>query len=277
MPHGMLDPWFQKDKTRRLKSIRNIIYWHLFEKKIINNSNGLLFTSEIEMKLAKSTFSGYRPKNEFFIGYGIETPPIISTIELNKFFIKFGLNEATKYLLFLSRIDYKKGLDLLIQAYQKLSTEKTDNLPILLIAGNYINNSYALNNKKFVENDNILSNKIKFIGPLYGAEKWAAFYGCEAFILPSHQENFGIAVVEALACGKPVLISNKINIYIDIYNSKAGLIENDSIDGTYKNLYNFINLCDQDRINMGIEAVNLFKNKFEISKAANNFIEILKQ
>ena len=51
---------------------------------------------------------------------------------------------------------------------------------------------------------------------LTGDAKWGALYGCEAFVLPSHQENFGIAVVEALACGKPVLISNQVNIWREI-------------------------------------------------------------
>ncbi len=58
---------------------------------------------------------------------------------------------------------------------------------------------------------------------LTGDLKWGAFRAAEAFVLPSHQENFGIAVVEALACGKPVLISDKVNIWREIVEDGAGL------------------------------------------------------
>ena len=69
---------------------------------------------------------------------------------------------------------------------------------------------------------------------LTGHAKWGAFYGAEAFILPSHQENFGIAVVEALACGKPVLISKQVNIWHEIIEGGGGLVEEDTTAGTLR-------------------------------------------
>jgi hypothetical protein len=75
---------------------------------------------------------------------------------------------------------------------------------------------------------------------LSGAAKWGALYGCEAFVLPSHQENFGIAVVEALACGKPVLISDQVNIWREIVEDGAGLVEGDTEEGVEKLLRNFL-------------------------------------
>jgi hypothetical protein len=78
MPHGMLDPWFQKDKSRRWKAFRNYIYWYLIEKNVVNSADGLLFTCEEELLLARTTFSGYNPKKEHNIGYGIEAPPVAS-------------------------------------------------------------------------------------------------------------------------------------------------------------------------------------------------------
>jgi hypothetical protein len=74
---------------------------------------------------------------------------------------------------------------------------------------------------------------------LSGAAKWGALYGCEAFVLPSHQENFGIAVVEALACGKPVLISDQVNIWREIVEDGAGLVEGDAEEGVEKLLRKF--------------------------------------
>ena len=63
---------------------------------------------------------------------------------------------------------------------------------------------------------------------LTGDAKWGAFFASEAFILPSHQENFGIAVAEALGCGKPVLLADKVNIAEEIAEDGAGLMELDA-------------------------------------------------
>ena len=67
---------------------------------------------------------------------------------------------------------------------------------------------------------------------LQGDAKWGAFYAAEVFALPSHQENFGVAVAEALACGTPVLISNKVNIWQEIAEDGVGLVEEDDLEGT---------------------------------------------
>ena len=78
------------------------------------------------------------------------------------------------------------------------------------------------------------------MGMLSGAAKWGALYGCEAFVLPSHQENFGIAVVEALACGRPVLISDQVNIWREIVEDGAGIAEADTEEGVEKLLRRFL-------------------------------------
>jgi glycosyltransferase involved in cell wall biosynthesis len=108
---------------------------------------------------------------------------------------------------------------------------------------------------------------------LTGDSKWGAFYGCEAFILPSHQENFGIAVVEALACGKPVLISNKINIYKEIEKEGAGFINEDNLNGTISNLNKWFNLTDEAKIKMSYKAYSVYENNFKIEISANKLID----
>ena len=77
-----------------------------------------------------------------------------------------------------------------------------------------------------------IAARIHWPGMITGDAKWGAFYGAEAFILPSHQENFGIAVAEAMACGTPVLLSDKVNIAEEIANDGAGFMEPDTPDGT---------------------------------------------
>ena len=83
MPHGMLDPWFQTNKGRRLKAIRNWFYWKLIEHKVISSADGLLFTCKEEMELARNTFYPYKPKREFNVGYGIPMPPMCNDLFLD--------------------------------------------------------------------------------------------------------------------------------------------------------------------------------------------------
>jgi glycosyltransferase involved in cell wall biosynthesis len=218
MTHGMLDPWFQKDKSRRLKAIRNFFYWHLIEKKVINSAEGLLFTCEEELLLARTTFIGYRPNQEINIGYGIEAPPSQSENMKIAFQKNCTLDSKEPFLLFLSRINPKKGLDLLLKAYQQLVLEPefSIKLPSLIIAGPGMETEYGQKLLDYIEENPKVKAKVHFVGHLSGDAKWGSIYGCEAFILPSHQENFGIAVAEALACCKPVIITNKVNIYREI-------------------------------------------------------------
>src|SRR5690606_39791764 len=112
----------------------------------------------------------------------------------------------------------------------RLKQESFD-IPDLVIAGPGLNTLFGSRLKKLA-----VGSSIHFPGMLEGAEKWGAFSGCEAFILPSHQENFGIAVVEAMACGKPVLISNKVNIWQEIITGGGGLVGEDTEESTYLSL-----------------------------------------
>src|SRR5690606_21760746 len=130
------------------------------------------------------------------------------------------------YLLYLSRIHQKKGVDLLINAYAEIIKSEEHkkikrDFPKLVIAGPGMDSNYGKDLKLLVEENN-LGDSIFFPGMLSGDAKWLAFYNADAFILPSHQENFGIAVVEALACKIPVLISNKVNIWRENEKEAAG-------------------------------------------------------
>ena len=279
MPHGMLDPWFQKEKTRKIKAIRNIIYWHLIEKKVVNQVDAVLFTCDEEMLLAKKTFYGYNPKKEINVGYGIQEPPQKNEIELEAFYNKFDINTSIPYFLFLSRIDFKKGVDLLLKAYNTILQESVDPnvIPNLVIAGSGFESEYGKGLLKYIEIYPLLKQKLCLTGLLNAEMKWAAIYGCEAFVLPSHQENFGIAVAEALACEKPVLITNKINIYREIEKGGGGIINEDTLTGTINNLKQWIALDAESKILMGKNAKKIYENNFKNEFAAQKLFDILNQ
>lgn len=275
MPHGMLDPYFQKAPERRLKAIRNLIFWNLVERKTVNAADGILFTCQEELILARKTFSGYLPKKEINVGYGILPPPEISKKDIDRFRQKNHILNGEEYFLFLSRIHPKKGLLNLINAYS-VATEKKEQFPKLVIAGPGVSEDYGQSLYKLVQKDENLKNKVSFIGMVTGKDKWAAFYGAKAFVLPSHQENFGIAVVEALACKCPVLISDKVNIWREITKGEGGLVAEDSLEGTSSLFEEFLHLTDTKSHAMKDKAYITYQDNFTVALAAQNFLSGLK-
>lgn len=270
MPHGMLDPYFQKARNRRLKSMRNWIFWKLIENKVINGADGILFTSEQEMLQARKSFHPYSPKAEINIGYGVQVPPKYDpnfTLEFHK---KCKQVVDRPYLLFLSRIHPKKGVDDLIKAYRQVKSNMP-NVPDLVIAGPGIETNFGKDMQSLAGRE-----KIYFPGMLEGSSKWGAFYGCSAFILPSHQENFGIAVVEALACKKPVLITDKVNIYREIENSGGGLVTGDTLEELTNLLRDWIKIPDWEKMKMGELAGDLYLSQFGVASAASKFQKEIK-
>jgi glycosyltransferase involved in cell wall biosynthesis len=298
MPHGMLDPYFQRATGRKLKAIRNRVYWKLIESKVVNSANGLLFTCKEECLLATIPFAPYKPKRELIVGLGICEPPIYNKSMDEDFLNVCSQLRNQKYLLFLGRIDKKKGVDLLINAYrqivyefgrQRISQEQSTsfnefngkdfeyapNFPKLVIAGPGLDSVYGKEVTTIVNNCPILRNSVFFPGMLEGLQKWGAFYGSEAFVLPSHQENFGIAVVEALACSKPVLISNQVNICSEIQESNAGIVAEDSEAGTYTALRKWTHLSDPQKIRMQKEARKCYEKHFALDAATSRLINAL--
>ncbi len=116
----MLDPWFQRHPSRRIKAIRNWFYWKLLERHVISDAKGILFTSEEEMLLARETFTPYSPKAEIVAGYGIAEPPV-ETPQMEEAFRARcpSLPKDSPFFIFLSRVDPKKGVDLLLNGYQR--------------------------------------------------------------------------------------------------------------------------------------------------------------
>jgi glycosyltransferase involved in cell wall biosynthesis len=262
-PHGMLDPWFKR--TYPLKHIKKLFYWPWGEYRVLRDAAAVLFTSEEERRLARESFGLYRCK-EVVVNYGTAAPANLEGAR-EAFFNAFPNLRGERFLLFLGRLHEKKGCDLLIEAFGQVrnSSERVH----LVMAGPCAHPDYLRHLQRMAASSDGL---ISFPGMLTGDVKWGALSAAEAFALPSHQENFGIAVAEALACGTPVLISNKVNIWREIEADGAGYVENDDLAGTTNLLKRWLATPPDARSAMQENARKSFANRFEIERATDSLL-----
>jgi glycosyltransferase involved in cell wall biosynthesis len=266
-PHGMLDPGLRK--TYPLRHVKKWIYWQLVERMVLRDARAVLFTCEEERRVGSTTFPRYQC-NEAVITYGASVPNTLENDFAGAWHARCPQVKDRPYWLFLGRVHSKKGIDLLLKAYGALKKNVSQPLPDLVIAGPCLDEGYLAMLKKIVE-ENGLTAAVHWVGMLTGDAKWGAFQRSEAFILPSHQENFGIAVVEALACGKPVLITDRVNIWRELTNDGAALVETDDQAGIERLLTRWINLSSERKNTMVAAATQSFHRRFEISHAAQTF------
>lgn len=267
-PHGMLDPWF--NQAYPLKKLKKQIYWWLAEHTVLRHAQAVLFTSEEECHLARQSFAPYHVR-EHILGYGTIRPDIDATEAAGRL-RSSGTEWAQRpYFLFLGRIQEKKGLDLLIEAYADLRSTKQD-IPDLVIAGPEQQPDYARDLKTHYPQAGI-----HWIGAISGDLKWQALAAAEALTLVSHQENFGLVVAEALALGTPVLISDKVNIWREIVNDGAGLAESDDLAGARKLLESWQALSPEAKAAMRARAKETFTRHFDLQNATQRLIQLLEE
>ena len=131
---------------------------------------------------------------------------------------KYGINESEKIILFLARIVKIKGPDLLAKAFAELSKE-IDNVNLVIVGPD---EGYLPSLKKLIA-DLEISDKVLFTGPLYGQEKLKAYVDADVYVLPSSYEIFGVAILESLGCGTPVIVTDRCGI-ADVIDGRAGLV-----------------------------------------------------
>ncbi len=271
--HGALDPWFQQYYPH--KNLKKKLYWRFFESKVMRDAAAVLFTTEEEKQLAHNAFLPYQC-NPVVVGYGITSPPgsreaVDRRAAIERFSNLHPALKGRSFCLYLSRIHEKKGIDLLLQSYARLKNEYADTALVIAGPGD------AATVEKFQAQSRELGlqDSVLWTGPLYDEAKWAAMRAADMYILPSHQENFGISVVEALACNTPVLISNKVNIWREVESESAGLVEADTLDGTTSLLRRWAALKTDERAVMHHQARACYEKYFDIETNSRIFLDLV--
>lgn len=267
-PHGMLDPWFKR--AYPLKHLKKWLYWPWAEYRVLRDAAGVIFTSEEERLQARESFWLYRCR-ERVSPLGLEAPPPNSAAARAAFLNRYPELQNAQILLFLGRLHPKKGCDLLIETLPRDAESKFS----LVLAGP---DSIGWRRQLELRVAQLgLASKIVFTGMLEGELKQGAFAAADAFILPSHQENFGISVVEALAAGVPVLISGRVNIWREIDAENAGYVEEDDLTGTTRLIERWMHTPLPQRDAMRANARSCFEHYFEINRAVDSLLQILNE
>jgi len=271
--HGMLDPWFRREYPR--KHIKKWFYWWLAERRILNTAAAVLFTCDEERRLARESFGG-RSYRERVVAFGTAAPPDDPAGQREALFRQVPGLRDHPYWLFLGRIHPKKGVDLLVETYGRLAAIHGAALPRLVIAGPCADTDY-LHRLQDRAAACCPAGTVSWPGMLTGAVKWGALRAATAFVLTSHQENFGIAVAEALACGTPALVSDQVNIWREITGDGAGLAGPDTAEGTFGLLSRWVALDDGAKDRMRASARDSFRRRYEIGAAAHSLLAALQE
>lgn len=266
--HGMLDPWFARQYP--LKHLKKWLYWPWAEYRVLRDAALVLFTTAEELRLARESFWLYKVREQL-VGYGIAARKIPPPTAAEFFFGKFPALRGKRNLLYLSRIHPKKGCDLLIKAFARVAG--SDPSLHLIMAGP--DQTGWQQQLVLMAQDLGVGERITFTGMLTGEMKWGAYDASEVFVLPSHQENFGIVVAEALASSVPVLTTYNVNIWREIQDADAGFIEHDTQAGTDKLLQQWLALTEPQRAGKRRQALECFNRNFEIGTVAGNLIAAL--
>ncbi len=258
--HGALDPWFN---TRYpLKHLKKRLYWPL-QYRVLRDARAVLFTTPVERDLALTSFNPNQ-WNSLPVPYGIGDPEGDPAAQVEVFYRKIPELRGRRFFLFMSRLHVKKGCDLLIEAFARVAGEYPD--VDLMVAGPDQQGSQAQLQRICAQRG--IGDRVYWPGMIRGDLKWGALRAAESLILPSHQENFGIAVVESLAAGRPVLTTNKVNIWQEIEADGAALIEEDTLEGTERLLRRWLGMSPAEQQTMAAKAWPCFAARYSMMGAA---------
>jgi glycosyltransferase involved in cell wall biosynthesis len=259
-PHGALDPWFNRKYP--VKYIKKLMYWPI-QYPILRDAACVFFTSPLEIELAQQSFSpnGW---NAVYFPNGIQEPKGDPKAEVESFYRLIPALRGRRFLLFLARVHEKKGCDLLLKAFADVVAPSIPDVDLVIAGPDPVGLQARLQE---LAKDLGCADRVHWPGLISGDEKWGALRAADAFVLSSHQENFGISVVESLAAGRPVLISNQVNIWRQIVEDGVGLAEDDTLSGTAELLRRWFALSREERDSMAQRALPTFRARFNLNRA----------
>jgi glycosyltransferase involved in cell wall biosynthesis len=272
--HGMLDPWFKR--TFPLKHLKKWLYWPWADYRVLRDAAAVLFTCEEERRLARQSFWLYCAR-EVVVQFGTMGVPEPTKDYATGFLEKRPELKTHRRFGFLGRVHPKKGPDIIIRTIASLQTAGHWNVATMrLIMAGPADGDYAVELQALATQLGV-AESIVWTGMIVGDEKWGALQCAEAFVLPSHQENFGIAVAESLSVGVPVLISTGVNIWADIVADGAGTAGSDTVADFNRQMIAWLNMSPAEVASMRAHARACFEKRYTAKRAAESLLSVIYQ
>lgn len=251
-PHGMLEPWIIKRHywTRKVPAL-----W-LYQKAAVQRADCVQATAESERD------------NLLKLGYNSNIKVVRLGIDAESIEMKRSWKKS-RQILFLSRVHVKKGINFLIEAAAELRSELQGYK--ILVAGEG-DTDYVAEMKRMIA-DNGLLDIVQLIGGVYGDEKWRLFQTSDFFVLPTHSENFGLAIAESLASGTPV-ITTVGTPWNDLNSSNSGAWIEIGTQPLVETLRRFLSLSDEDLETIGKNGRKLIETKYSAKVMAEEMMEV---
>ncbi|MBI4159828.1 glycosyltransferase [Candidatus Wolfebacteria bacterium] len=261
-PRGSL----MKEPLAMKKAFVKRLYNFFIEKRNLGDAAAIHFTSERE--LLEYRAQGFPLRRAIVIPNGVD--PMESEDSARSLRGRWEISPSAKIVLFLSRLNWKKGLDTLIPAFYKVKREY-GNIVLALVGGD--DEGYGAWVKSQITNHRLQIGKdVIFTDMLTGADKMAAYRDASVFVLPSYSENFGMAVVEAMQNGLPVVITDTVGIAPSILEAKAGIVvKKDAVAVAAAILELLKN--EEEAKKMGERGQELVRKEFLMPAVADKFIE----
>ena len=251
-PHGMLEPW----NIKRHYWTRKVPALLLYQKAVVRKADCIQSTAESERD------------NLLKLGYNSNIKVVKLGIDADGIDMKRSWKK-TRQILFLSRVHVKKGINFLIEAAVALRSELQGYK--ILVAGEG-DADYVAEMKRMIA-DNGLQDIVQLVGGVYGDEKWRLFQTSDFFVLPTHSENFGLAIAESLASGTPV-ITTVGTPWNDLNDTNSGAWIEVGTQPLVETLRRFLALSDEELEAMGRNGRKLIEEKYSAHVMAKEMMKV---
>lgn len=250
---------------------KKLIYYKLVARQYIKNATAVRYLTEDEKEYVINTF-GLKNK-AFVVPNGIDISLYRELPPKGLFVKKNPILKNKRYILFLGRIHPIKGLNVLMEAFKRLS--KLYNDLMLVVAGPEDYSGYGTHLKNILGSAE-LSEKVLFVGKLFGEEKISVCLDAEIFVLPSYSEGLPVAMLEAMACGLPVIASKKIRINKILKENRAAIVTDINPDSLFSAVQSLL-ADEQLRKEIGENGRRLVEKYYDIDKMAEALTEVFKE
>ncbi|MFC5408943.1 glycosyltransferase [Larkinella bovis] len=259
--HGVLDPWALQ-QSRWKKRLMDA----LMQRKFMARADLIHVLNEDE-RLDVERYLGYQSPRVVLIPNGIQVADFANLPPRGQFRTEFGLPADQRIILFMSRLNHKKGLDLLLPAFQRYCRQHDD--AVLVLAGP--DDGFQQQAEQFVRQQG-LEKKIRLVGMLTGETKLAALAAADVFVLPSYSEGLSMAVLEAMAAGVPALISDRVGLGRAVGELQAACLTELNPDSIHENLMKVLHTPDYAET-LRRNARQLVQARYEINVVAGQLLQ----